>query len=193
MTKHIFAIVGLAGSGKTVAASFIRDRFNTAYIRFGQVVLDTIQNAGEDPTPERERSIRNELREKHGMAAFAQLNIPKIKSALQKNDMVVIDGLYSWSEYVLLKKELGDMLHVIAIQASPQTRYARLAQRTHDSHDVQMQNRPLTQDEAEKRDYYEITEIEKAGPIVMAEKTIINESSLRDLQEELTRYLQKFK
>jgi len=36
------------------------------------------------------------------MAAYAILNLPAIDSALKKSN-VVIDGLYSWEEYVTLK------------------------------------------------------------------------------------------
>jgi len=34
------------------------------------------------------------------MAAYAKLNLPRIDETLQKSN-VVLDGLYSWEEYVL--------------------------------------------------------------------------------------------
>jgi dephospho-CoA kinase len=47
--------------------------------------------------------------------------------------------------------------------------------------------RPLTPDEAKKRDYSEIENIEKGGPIAMADYTIINESDEQGLRAEIVR------
>ena len=58
---------------------------------------------------------------------------------------------------------------------SPQTRYARLANRT---------VRPLTAEEAASRDEAEIRKLNKGAPIVMADFTILNDSSLKNLEKE---------
>ena len=86
---------------------------------------------------------------------------------------VVIDGLYSWEEYTFLKNYYGDSLYMVAVWASPKTRYARLAGRA---------SRSLTADEAVSRDWAEIENINKGGPIAMADFTIINESYLANLK-----------
>ena len=54
-------------------------------------------------------------------------------------------------------------------------RYGRLAKRP---------IRPLTADEAAGRDIAEIENSDKGGPIAVADFTIINESSLEDLERE---------
>jgi dephospho-CoA kinase len=113
------------------------------------------------------------------MAAYARLNIPIIDAAL-KDSPVVIDGLYSWEEYVLLKDNYGDSLKVVAVWTSPDTRYRRLGTRA---------TRPLTPDEAAARDKSEIENINKGGPIAMAEFTVCNESGLADLQKETERVI----
>jgi dephospho-CoA kinase len=54
---------------------------------------------------------------------------------------------------------------VVAVFADRELRYARLATR---------EERPLTAEEAQKRDYDEIQRIEKGGPIALADFTLIN-------------------
>jgi dephospho-CoA kinase len=111
------------------------------------------------------------------------LNLPKIDAALKGSD-VVIDGLYSWEEYTFLKDHYRDNFCVVAVWASPRTRYARLAHRM---------NRPLTLEEAASRDKAELENINKGGPIAMADFTVINESSLEDLWKETERIIARLR
>ena len=169
----VVSIVGMAGSGKSeVAGVFGRKGFNK--IRFGDITDEEIKKRGLELNEENERHVRQQLRKEHGMAAYAKLNLPKIDALLKSSD-VVVDGLYSWEEYTLLKSRYGDNFHVVAVWASPKTRYGRLAKRP---------IRPLTPEEAASRDVAEVENTNKGGPIAMADFTIINESSLGDLEKE---------
>jgi len=182
---NIVAIVGMCGAGKSVAAD-VYVSAGYQFLRFGQVTLDILKERGLEVSEDNERSIREEVREKHGMGAFAVLNIPKLQEMLRKGN-VVIDGLYSWSEYKLLKEEFGDTLEVVAIYTPPQLRYERLEKRSLESTDTALRNRPITTDKAQKRDYTEIERIEKGGPIAMADITIDNIGTLAELQEKIGR------
>ena len=62
------------------------------------------------------------------MAAYAKLSLPKIDRLLESGNAVV-DGLYSWEEYTLMKDRYGGRSAVVAVWASPETRHQRLAQR----------------------------------------------------------------
>ena len=125
-------------------------------------------------TEENERPVREAFRKQHGMAAYAILNLPRIDEALKASN-VVVDGLYSWEEYIHLKDYYGDNLIVVAVYSSPQTRYTRLGSR---------QIRPLTPREARSRDHAEIENMNKGGPIAIADYTLINEISFNDLKAE---------
>jgi dephospho-CoA kinase len=174
----VVAIVGMTGAGKSeVARVFEKHGFKR--VRFGDVTDEELKKRGLEPNEENERYVRQQLRKKHGMAAYAKLNLPRIDSALKLSN-VVIDGLYSWEEYTLLKERYGEKLSVLAVWASPVTRYARLAHRA---------ERPLTFEEAASRDKSEIENINKGGPIAMANFTIINEASLEELEKETGRVL----
>jgi dephospho-CoA kinase len=178
----VVAIVGMAGAGKSeVARVFEEQGFKK--VRFGDITDEELKNRGLESNEENERYIRQQLREKHGMAAYAKLNLPRIDSSL-KSSNVVIDGLYSWEEYILLKERYGEKLSVLAVSASPATRYARLAYRA---------ERPLTLEEAASRDKSEIENSNKGGPIAMADFTIINEASLGKLEKETERVLSALK
>lgn len=176
--RKVIAVVGMAGSGKTeVARAFEKNGF--IRVRFGDVTDQEIERRDLVLNEENERHVRELLRKEHGMAAYARLNRPRIDAARQKSD-VVVDGLYSWEEYLLLKDHYGIDFAVVAVWASPETRYARLYSRP---------ERPLTYDEAASRDRTELENTNKGGPIAMADYTIINESSLSDLEAQTNKLL----
>jgi dephospho-CoA kinase len=172
----------MAGAGKSeVARVFEEHGFKK--VRFGDITDEELKNRGLESNEENERYIRQQLREKHGMVAYAKLNLPRIDSSL-KSSNVVVDGLYSWEEYTLLKERYGERLSVLAVWASPATRHARLDHRA---------KRPLTLEEAASRDKSEIENSNKGGPIAMADFTIVNEASLEELKRETKRVLAALK
>jgi dephospho-CoA kinase len=178
----VVSIVGMTGSGKSEVASVFEEN-GFARIRFGDVTDEEIKQRGLELNEENERYIRELLRQEHGMSAYARLNQPRIDSALKHSD-VVIDGLYSWEEYTYLKGYYKEEFCVVAVWASPQTRYARLTSRL---------NRGLTVEEAASRDRAEVENINKGGPIAMADFTIINESSLENLRQEAKRIISELR
>lgn len=164
-----------------VADEFVSQGF--AFLRFGQITLDIIKERGLEPVEKNEREIREGLRQEYGMAAFAILNIPKIDELLKKSG-VVVDGLYSWSEYKILKEKYGDSMSVIAVFAPPQLRYERLANRSVAGDEAQ-RFRNVAKEAAKSRDYAEIENLEKGGPIVMADFTIVNTGTVDQLKEKI--------
>lgn len=169
----VVSIVGLAGSGKSEVAR-VFGQYGFVRVRFGDLTDEELKKRGLALNESNERRIRELLRKEHGMAAYARLNLPKIDAASQRSD-VVVDGLYSWEEYTLLKARYGECFLVVAVWASPRTRYERLAVR---------QDRALPEGESASRDIAEIENLNKGGPIAMADFTIINESSLESLRKE---------
>jgi len=169
----VVSIVGMTGAGKSeVSRLFEQNGF--IRIRFGDVTDEEIRKRGLALNEENERYIRELLREEYGMPAYAILNLSKIDLARKQSD-VVVDGLYSWEEYTFLKTYYGEDFYVVAVWASPRTRDTRLTSRS---------NRRLTLEEAANRDRAEVENINKGGPIAMADFTIINESSLKNLKKE---------
>ena len=167
----VVAIVGMTGSGKSEVSRVFQEH-GYAIIRFGDVTDIELKKRGLPLTEENERPVREAFRKQHGMAAYAILNLLRIDEALEESN-VVVDGLYSWEEYLHLRKYYGDSFVVIAVYSSPETRYNRLSER---------EIRPLTAEEARSRDHAEIENINKGGPIAIADYTLINETSVNDLR-----------
>lgn len=179
--QKIVAIVGMPGAGKSeVADYFINKKFD--YLRMGQITLDEVKRKGLKPKEENERPIREGFRKKYGMGAFAILNFSKIDKF--KNN-VIVDGLYSWDEYLEFKKKYKNFI-VIAVNAGPETRYARLDGRVKKhGDDPNMKYRSFSPTEAKSRDYAQIENLAQGGPIAMADFTIVNEGTKKELIENI--------
>lgn len=178
--RGALALVGMPGAGKSVCAEHLQAKGYFS-LRFGGVVVNEVRRRGWDVNPQNERIAREELRATHGMAAMAAISLPLLQQALQAHSHIVIDGLYSFSEYKLLKGKVGAPLVLVAIAASRQLRYQRLAARS---------DRPLTLSEARERDLLEIERLEKGGPIAMADYTLLNEGAPADLLRKLDALLE---
>lgn len=174
MKKTILAFVGMPGAGKTEAADYLRAK-GIPFVRFGEITDEGVREAGLELTPENERMIREKLRRELGMAAYAIKSKPKIESLLQDHDTIGIDGLYSWEEYVLLKKEYPD-LTLIHIFAEPPKRYERLSER---------EIRPVPFEKSRDRDIAELEQLNKGGPISIADYMIENDSDLPSLHTKI--------
>jgi len=170
--NKVIAIVGMAGSGKSEVA-LVFEAHGYVRVRFGDATDGEMKKRGLPVCEASERLCREQLRQELGMAAYAIINQPRIDAAL-KTSNVVADGLYSWEEYISLKSYYGDRFAVVAVNASPKTLYQRLSRRG---------IRPLTFSEAASRDKSEIENLNKGGPIAMADYTLINESNLAYLKQ----------
>lgn len=167
--NKIIAIVGMCGSGKSVASEYLENVLNYKKVYFGGVTMKKLQEEGLEVNPENEKMMRERLRKELGMGAYAKVLLPEIKE-LSKENNVVLDGLYSWTEYKILKEEIPNLV-LVSIITDKELRYSRLLKR---------EIRPLTNEEAKKRDLSEIENIEKAPPIAYADYYIYNNETIDD-------------
>lgn len=172
MTKHhtdgvkIIALVGLAGSGKSTAVDYLTEK-GYPKVYFGGVIYKAMDEAGLEVTWENQQAFREEIRQKEGKDFVVKRIIEELHDLIgagQKN--IIADGLYTWTEYKALKRAFPGELTTIAILTPKRLRHHRLTLRT---------ERPLTLEEANTRDYAEIENLEKGGPIAMADYFIIND------------------
>ena len=181
MNKAV-AVVGMCGSGKSVLCDYFCE-LGWQKVYFGGVTMSELKKAGMEVTEANERKMREKLREQYGMGAFAVLLKEEILEKL-KTSNVVLDGLYSWSEYLILKELLGDDLILLAIVTNCDIRKARLANRP---------IRPLSAADVDKRDAAEIENSEKGGPIAKADYYVTNNGTQAELKAQFDTFLQTLK
>jgi dephospho-CoA kinase len=181
--KRIIAVVGMAGSGKSEVIDYLQNKYRWPNIYFGNVIFEEMKKEGLEETQDNERFTREKLRSEEGMGVCALRSLEKIKEAQQGSNVVLIESLYSWEEYKILKRAFGDTLKVLAIYSSPALRFSRLQNRP---------TRPLrTFEEFEKRDWTEIENTAKGGPIAVADYTAINDSTIEELKKEIDKVIER--
>ena len=102
--NKIVAIVGMCGSGKSVASDILVER-GWKKVYFGGVTMEKLQEEGLEVNPVNEKMMRERLRAELGMGAYAKILLPRIKEYALEGD-TVLDGLYSWDELKILREEL---------------------------------------------------------------------------------------
>lgn len=180
MTHHenlkILAFVGLPGAGKSTAVEHFTEK-GYPKVYFGGVVFDAMKEKGIEITPENERAFRVKFREEYGKNVVADRIVTQIQHLVAAGQhRIIADGIYTWSEYKVLKHAFPGELVLAAIVAPRRLRYHRLANRP---------IRPFTESESYDRDMHEIENLEKGGPIAIADHYIINDGSEAELYEKL--------
>jgi dephospho-CoA kinase len=176
----IVAFVGLAGAGKSASVDYVTEK-GYPKVYFGGVVLDAMTAAGIELNEENEKQFREELRQKEGNDFVAKRIIKQIHDLIDSGQhRIIADGLYSWTEYKALKHEFPGEFTIVAIVTKKTLRHRRLLTRP---------VRPLTQTEADERDYAEIENLEKGGPIAIADHYIINDGDLEKLYDQIDKTL----
>jgi len=172
--KILIAIVGLPGSGKSVASEFFRTKGYTV-LRFGDQTDIGLRELGLAVNEKNERLYREQIRKELGMAAMAIKIEPRIRKAYEETDTVVLDGMKGFEEYRYLKSVFPE-LTVLCIYAPPKLRYARLKKRI---------VRPLTEKDAYNRDIAELTALDTGGSMAIADYLIKNVGSKQHLYTDL--------
>lgn len=178
----IIAFVGMPGSGKSTVAEYLTKK-GYPRVYFGGVIYEAMNEAGIEITPESQTIFREEIREREGSDFVVKRIITQINNLVEAGQhRIVADGLYSWTEYKALKRAFPGELSVVAVLAPRHIRHRRLANRP---------DRPFTAEEARLRDWSEIENLEKGGPIAMADHFLINDTSTEALYEKIDSILEE--
>lgn len=181
----IVAFVGLTGSGKTAAIEYLTAK-GYPKIYFGGIFYEAMKEAGLTPGDWAvENPFRKEIREKEGNDFIVKRAIKQAHNLIAAGQRrIILDGLYSWTEYKILKHEFPGEMTVIAVVTPKHLRKARLANRP---------DRPLTSAEVDERDWREIEDIEKGGPIAIADHYLMNDGDIESLHKQLDKELEHIK
>lgn len=180
--KKAIVFVGMPGAGKSVCVEHLKAKgLPSAY--FGGITIDEVKQRGLEVNEVNERFVREDIRSKEGKGAYAVRILKQVEEYFEQGkSYVVVDGLYSWTEYKIFKEALEDRAVIIAVVAPRTVRHRRLANRP---------VRPLSDAEATARDYAEIENLEKGGPIANADYFLSNSGPAESLLAKLDTLLKR--
>ena len=174
--QKIIVFVGMPGAGKSFCVDYLIKK-GLPSVYFGGITVDEVKARGLEVNEKNEKMVREDIRLKEGKDAYAKRIISQIEVLTQEGQQqIVVDGLYSWSEYKVFKEIFGDSALIIAVTAPRKVRHQRLVNRP---------VRPLTEQEATAREYAEIENLEKGGPIANADYTLVNDTTPEELLTKL--------
>ena len=172
----IVAVVGMSGSGKSTAIEYLTER-GILKVYFGGVIYKAMEEAGIPRTEagESDKKFREEIRQKEGKDFVVKRVIESTKKLIEAGQKrIVLDGLYSWTEYKILRKEWPTEMTVVAMTVPKALRRKRLAERP---------DRPFDAKASAERDRSEIENLEKGGPIAIADYYVDNSGTIPEFYE----------
>ncbi|MET1101533.1 MAG: AAA family ATPase [Pyrodictiaceae archaeon] len=167
-------IAGMPGSGKGVVTRAAKD-LGLPVIVMGDFIRREAARRGLEATPENMNKLAKMLREEQGKDVIARLVLEEADKI--SSEVIVVDGVRSLEEVNKLQ-ERGRVI-IIAVHASPRTRFKRLLERRRPGD-------PSTWREFIERDMVELG-FGLGNVIALADYMIINEG---DEEEAYTRALQ---
>ena len=169
----------MPGSGKGVFRRTVQ-RMGYPVVIMGDVVREEVKQRKLKPTPENVGKTMLNLRELDGPAAVAKRCIPKVKKT--NGRIVVVDGVRSLPEVEEFQKHFPNFI-LIALHASPKTRYQRLSQR-------KRSDDPADWETFMERDLRELG-VGMGAVIAAADHTILNEGTLAQLKTEIRQLMKE--
>ena len=180
----IIAIVGMSGSGKSVLVDHLTDK-GYPKVYFGGMIYKEMEKRGIVRTEdgESEKKFREEIREQEGKDWVVRQVIAETKDLIAAGQKrILLDGVYSWTEYKILKHEFPRTLTFIAVVVDKNIRYDRVAKRP---------GRAFDGKAIRERDRSEIENLEKGGPIAAADYYILNNGTVDESTAALDKILKE--
>ena len=180
----ILAAVGMSGSGKSVVVDYLTDK-GYPKVYFGGMIYKEMEKRGIERTEdgESEKEFREMIRETEGADWVVRQVIEETHNLIKAGQKrIILDGVYSWTEYKTLKHEFPGCLTFIAVVVDKKLRYDRVAKRA---------ERAFDKNAIRERDRSEIENLEKGGPIGAADYYVLNNGTVEELQAEVDRILKE--
>jgi len=123
--KLVVGLAGMPGSGKSLVVETAQQE-GYAVVVMGDVVRGETEKRGLELNPKNMGKVMLELRETGGSSIIAEKCIPKIEQ--KESRKVIVDGLRSLNEVDAFKVHFPKF-SLVAVHASPETRFNRLYRR----------------------------------------------------------------
>jgi len=175
----IFCITGMPGSGKSVVSEAAKS-VGIKVVSMGDVIREEAEGRGIEKSPSSIGNLMLQLRNEEGKDAVAKRCL---KKALGASPDSIIEGVRSLEELDYFRSQAEVCL--IAVHASPRTRFERLLKRGRSDD-------PKDWETFRERDMREL-KVGIGSVIAMADKVFINEGSLPDLGEAVKEFFRGMK
>lgn len=180
----ILAVVGMSGSGKSVVVDHLTSK-GYPKVYFGGMIYKEMEKRGIARTEdgESEKEFREMIRDTEGKDWVVRQVIAEAKDLIAAGQKrIVLDGVYSWTEYKTLKHEFPRNLTFLAVVVDKKIRYKRVANRPGRAFDAAA---------IRERDRSEIENLEKGGPIAAADYYILNNGAIEETTTNLDKILKE--
>lgn len=175
----VIGIAGMPGSGKDTVKNII-SRYGFPVIIMGDEVRAEAKRRNIKPTPENLGRLMLQIRAEEGPDAVAKRCMGKIRDL--DSSVIVINGIRSPSEVEFFRRNF-ESFKVIAIHASPKTRFKRLLERGRSDDPKDWETFVI-------RDRRELS-VGLGEVIAMADYMIVNEGTLEELEREVNRVIER--
>ena len=176
--RIVLGVAGMPGAGKGTVREIVQ-KMGYSVVVMGDEIREEAKRRNLKPTPENLGMIMLKLREEEGPAAIAKRCIPKMEKMKEK---VVVEGIRSLHEVDEFKKHFPNFT-LIAIHASPETRFRRLFQR-------KRSDDPKRWETFRERDLRELS-VGIGAAIATADQIIVNEGSKVQLKRKTREVLKE--
>ena len=177
--KLVVALAGMPGSGKSLVVVTAKESGYDAVL-MGDVIREEARKRGVEPDAKNIGQLMLELRQTEGKAVIAKRCVPKIVSIAGQR--VIVDGVRSLDEVDEFRKHFPKLV-LMAVHASPETRFMRLysRRRSDDADDWEV---------FRERDVRELG-VGLGNTIAMAKYVVVNEEPVEDVKRKIRETLGK--
>lgn len=176
--KIVVGVAGMPGAGKATVKEIVQ-KIGYSVVVMGDEIREETKRRKLKPTPENIGMVMLKLREEEGPYVVAKRCIPKIEKA--KGRVVIVDGIRSPHEVEEFKRRFPNFT-LLAIYASPETRFQRLFQR-------KRSDDPKGWETFMERDLRELN-VGLGNAIATADYVIVNEGTKTQLKRKVREVLE---
>lgn len=179
----VIGITGTDGAGKGAVVDYLVNKKGYKHYSSRALITAEIEARGLNSTREIMREVANDMRKQYGLDVIVTTALKKAAD----EDAIVIESIRAVAEAEALKAAGGVLL---AVDADQQLRYERITGRQSASDKVTF-TEFVAHEELEMNDP-DPNGMQKAAVIKMADYTIMNDTSLEELHDNIEQFLKQF-